>query len=97
MIAVFTKRLGTPVDGFQSGTDEEIHRALEQKKPVAVFLNRQKSELPSGKDLEQYKMLEDYLTNLKKKCLYKEFRSPDDRRREITAWLNYQVTQLKEA
>lgn len=95
LIAVFTKRLGTPVDGFQSGTDEEIHRALEQKKPVAVFLDRQKSELPVGKDLKQYNMLEEYLTNLKKKCLCIEFSSPEECRNKITDWLDYQAKLLK--
>lgn len=58
LIALFKTKLGTPIDGYESGTAEEIEYHREQGKPVMLYFYD--GTLPGDVDLEEVQRLRDY-------------------------------------
>lgn len=94
LIAVFGNSLGSPVDGFESGTVAEIETFYKEKKSgVGVFfINR-----ATGNDIlpdKEYLRVKNYQTKLQneKRGLYKPYSQ-----QEIMAFLNREVSSLKSA
>lgn len=62
-VALFGTRLGTPVDGYPSGTVAEIQLVMQQGKPVSVFFSEEEV-VPSKIEPEQLKRLQEYRQSL---------------------------------
>lgn len=86
-IVVFTGKLGTPTDNFESGTVEEIERLFQAGKQVAVFVNRL-SMPDAGVDQAKDKLkLEEFLESIRTKCFYKEYSTLEELTQSINALL----------
>ena len=84
VIACFWTRLGSPTEHAESGTVEEIERAIKAGKPVLVYFSNQ-PVMPGSIDADEYKRLESFRDDLKKRGLYGEFTTPEELRRKVAA------------
>lgn len=93
-IVVFTGKLGTPTENFESGTVEEIERLFEEGKQVAIFVNR--ISIPAeGVSSAQAKLrLEEYLESVQSKCFYKDYSSLEELTQSVNTLL--QSNAMKE-
>lgn len=92
LIAVFGKSLGSPVDGFESGTISEIEKFYKEKKSgVGVFFMKIPSKI-STSDAGAYCKVENYRKKLEteKRGLYKSYNDE-----EIKRFLTKEVNRLK--
>lgn len=66
LIAIFRARLGTPIDGYESGTAKEILTALKEGKQVFVYTSQNDQIVADAvkTDLEQYSKLQNFLKRL---------------------------------
>ncbi len=66
LIAIFRTRLGTPVDGYESGTAKEIATALDEGKQVFVYASQNDRVIAEAvrSDLDQYSKLQNFLKQL---------------------------------
>lgn len=78
-LVIFSDRIGTPTKSHTSGTVEEIERLHEQGKRVAILRNRYARQPPRGTDGAQQTLeLEQYLTMIRDRALYREYGSLDE-------------------
>lgn len=76
-IAIFWTRFGTTTDEFESGTEEEITRLIEQNKQVFLYFSQIPVQ-PNKIDLEQYKKIENFKNQYSDKGLYYEYNDIDE-------------------
>lgn len=86
-IVVFSGRLGTQTENFESGTVEEIERLVQAGKQVAVFVNRVPSTSSGVHEAEEKLRLEKYLESIQNKCLYRQYTDTDELTQSINALL----------
>ncbi|WP_404336604.1 DUF4062 domain-containing protein [Planococcus rifietoensis] len=77
LIGVFWTRLGTPTNGYSSGTVEEIEKHLESEKPAMLYFSSQPVAMNSV-DLEQYSELKKFQSSCQSRGLYEEYDSHGD-------------------
>ena len=76
LIAIFWTRLGTPTEGFASGTVEEIAYHLNANKPVMLYFCDR--DIPMNTDRVQLEKLKEYRKSVENKALYHTFKRPAD-------------------
>ena len=69
VVAAFWTRLGTPTSSAESGTVEEIEKAVEASKPVLVYFS-QRPVVPESIDAQEYARLIAWREELKRRALY---------------------------
>jgi len=77
VVAVFRSRFGSPTGVAQSGTEEEIKRAIARDKLVMVYFYTVNSNESTG-ELEQFAQIERLKRELQSQGLYGVFRSASD-------------------
>jgi hypothetical protein len=92
VFAVFNHRLGTVTPRAVSGTAEEMARAVSAGKLVHVYFGEKK--LPYDADLEQFRALREFRTDVEKLGLVATFRTEGSLRDEIFKALDYDVPEL---
>lgn len=92
-IVVFTGKLGTPTENFDSGTVEEIERMYTAGKQVAVFVNRISSSANGIDQARDRLRLEEFLESIRNRCFYREYSSTEELSQYINVLL--QTTALK--
>lgn len=68
-VALLGVRFGTPTDNYDSGTEEEIEKMLEQNKQVFLYFV-ERSVDPSRIDLDQYKKVQEFRKKYADKGVY---------------------------
>lgn len=76
LIAIFWTRLGTPTEGFASGTVEEIEYHLKANKPVMLYFCDR--DIPMDTDRTQLEKLKEYRKSVEDKALYHTFKRAAD-------------------
>lgn len=92
-IALFKARIGTPVDGYASGTVAEIELSLEQGKPCSLYFSHVKID-PSEINLEQYASLQKYEKSCRDKGLHGSYATIIELRKHIRKHIPARVLQL---
>lgn len=77
LIGVFWTRLGTPTEGFDSGTVEEIERVARRTSQVLIYFSRRHLD-PDSVDTRQIAALRGFKEGLKSRGLIEEFSSGND-------------------
>lgn len=78
-VALLGIRFGTPTDNYDSGTEEEIEKMLEQHKQVFLYF-MERSVDPSKIDLEQYKKVQEFRNKYTDKGVYEVVKSAEELR-----------------
>jgi hypothetical protein len=91
LIGVFWTRLGTPTGIADSGTQEEIQRFLDTKKPVMLYFSERPIR-PNDVDFEQYGRLKEYRSRCEKHGLVRSYAEVAEfgrmLRDQLTLWLH---------
>ena len=74
VVGLFWTRFGSPTGVAKSGTEEEILRAVKQKKPLMLYFS-EKPVNPSKVDVAQYGQVIQFKDKHKDKALYRLFDS----------------------
>jgi len=74
LVAVFWTRLGTPTDGYPSGTVEEIEEHIAADKPVMIYFSGAPVH-PDSVDSKQYEALVAFRESCKTRALYETYDS----------------------
>jgi hypothetical protein len=93
LIAIFWHRLGTATGEAESGTVEEIDRAVDNGAYVAV-LHCGRGVSPDVIDPTQVEALNGYLASIRQKSLIFDYQDVAELRERVDAVLNRSVTQL---
>jgi len=76
VVAVFESRLGTPIHGYESGTDEEIRIASDNgNRHIWVYFSQNGSDVAAPEERER---LEKYKQTIGKLCFYSDFTDESD-------------------
>ena len=67
VIAIFWSRFGTPTGEAASGTEEEIQRAIKQKKPLLLYFS---SRPPPGQKRVEHSRIEKFKQQFGQRALY---------------------------
>lgn len=96
IICIFGNRMGTPTKLYDSGTAEEMLKAINNDKQVFLYFSDTPVS-PSDIDLEQRKQVTSFRTKVEEMeiALYKTYNSLDDFKAIITKDLNLFFLQLK--
>lgn len=78
-VALLGIRFGTPTDNYDSGTEEEIEKMLEQGKQVFLYFVERNVD-PSKIDLEQYKKVQEFKKKYADKGVYTIVKSVEELR-----------------
>ncbi len=78
-VALLGIRFGTPTDNYDSGTEEEIEKMLEQDKQVFLYFVERNVD-PSKIDLDQYKKVQEFKKKYTDKGVYTVVKSADELR-----------------
>lgn len=78
-VALLGIRFGTPTDNYDSGTEEEIEKMLEQHKQVFLYFMERSVE-PSKIDFEQYKKVQEFRNKYTDKGVYEVVKSAEELR-----------------
>jgi hypothetical protein len=89
VIGAFWTRLGTPTGDAESGTAEEISRAVAAGKPVMLYFSRSKVDLETV-DLDEYRKLQEFKNRILSRGLIQIYSSLADFR-EMLAKRNHSV------
>lgn len=92
-IGVFWTRLGSPTGVSESGTAEEIEWFIENKKPVMIYFSSRNIN-PTKLDLEQYKLLTEFQSKLRKIGLTGSYENLSDFREQLLRQLTINVRKL---
>lgn len=79
VIAVFTKKIGTPVDGARSGTIAEIENTVQESKVCSIFINEM-----HGKERDSE--IDDYINN--GHGLYTKFENEGQLEHALFSWFD---------
>lgn len=82
VVGIFRHRLGTPTDGFASGTADEILTHVDSNRPAMVYFSNE--PLPRDADLEEFKNLNAFRTQLQLKGLMGDFDDPHSFGRKLS-------------
>lgn len=83
-VAIFKSRFGSPTENYQSGTEEEITRSLQQGKTVHLFFfEGQASVDDSDEALLQRKRLREFRETIRSKVYYEQFQDANDFERKL--------------
>jgi hypothetical protein len=77
VVALFWQRFGAPTGVAQSGTEEEICRAIKRRVPVMLYFST-KNARRSPVDPVQYQRVLRFKNRHRKKGLYKTFQTPEE-------------------
>lgn len=75
-IALFWSKLGSPTPGYESGTVEEVERAIARGQPVLVYFCDR--SLPRNTDARQLGALREYQESIRDRVKWGNFESPDN-------------------
>lgn len=91
LIAMFWSRMGTPTEGFASGTLEEIQQHMDAGKPVMFYFCEK--PLPGTVDVEQLQLLREYKKEIERNRsgLYHTFKSRSDLKSKLMDHLRTMV------
>ena len=78
-VALLGIRFGTPTDNYDSGTEEEIEKMLEQDKQVFLYFVERNVD-PSMMDLDQYKKVQEFKKKYTDKGVYTVVKSAEELR-----------------
>ncbi len=78
-VALLGIRFGTPTDNYDSGTEEEIEKMLEQNKQVFLYFVERNVD-PSKMDLDQYKKVQEFKSKYTDKGVYTVVKSAEELR-----------------
>lgn len=78
-VALLGIRFGTPTDNYDSGTEEEIEKMLEQNKQVFLYFVERNVD-PSKIDLDQYKKVQEFKKKYTDKGVYTVVKSAEELR-----------------
>ena len=78
-VALLGVRFGTPTDNYDSGTEEEIEKMLEQNKQVFLYFV-ERSVDPSRIDLDQYKKVQEFRKKYADKGVYTVVKTAEELR-----------------
>ena len=78
-VALLGIRFGTPTDNYDSGTEEEIEKMLEQHKQVFLYFVERSID-PSKIDLEQYKKVQEFRNKYTDKGVYEVVKGAEELR-----------------
>ena len=78
-VALLGIRFGTPTDNYDSGTEEEIEKMLEQDKQVFLYFVERNID-PSKIDLDQYKKVQEFKKKYTDKGVYTVVKSAEELR-----------------
>ncbi len=78
-VALLGIRFGTPTDNYDSGTEEEIVKMLEQNKQVFLYFVERNVD-PSKIDLDQYKKVQEFKDKYSDKGVYTVIKSAEELR-----------------
>lgn len=78
-VALLGIRFGTPTDNYDSGTEEEIEKMLEQDKQVFLYFVERNVD-PSKIDLDQYKKVQEFKKKYTDKGVYTVVKSAEELR-----------------
>ena len=92
LLGVFWTRIGTPTGLAASGTAEEIDQLVRMGKPVMLYFSEQ--NLPHNHDPEQFRLLNEYRTQLRNAGIQSSFKTPDELRRSASRDLARLVNDL---
>lgn len=90
LICIFWTNLGTPTEGFESGTVEEIIKFHEAGNPVAIYFSNKL--IPLDHDPKQLKKLKEFEKRLQKNALIGYFKSTN----ELKTLLNQHLSNIVE-
>ncbi|MTF40341.1 hypothetical protein [Cyanobacterium aponinum] len=93
LIGVFWTRIGTPTPEAQSGTVEEIERALAEGKRCMVYFS-DKAIPPSTMNNEQYERLKQYKQDLNKRGLTSQYKDTDDFKEQVSDHISKVVKEI---
>lgn len=93
LVAVFWTRLGTPTGVAESGTAEEIERFLDADKPVLAYFC--KRALPQKHDKEQWRRLEVFRDEVRKRGLVGEYSGSAELSRQLVRHLSATIDRLR--
>ena len=80
VVAIFWSRFGTPTGRAASGTEEEIQRAIKQKKPVLVYFSAR--PMPGEKPIE-HSRIEKFKRQFGQRALYWVYSDIDSFEKEL--------------
>lgn len=92
-VALLGIRFGTPTDNYDSGTEEEIEKMLEQDKQVFLYFV-ERSVDPSKIDFEQYKKVQAFKEKYTDRGLYTVVKSAEELRAEFQNALSLYFIKL---
>lgn len=92
IIAIFGSRLGTETASFDSGTVEEVERALRQEKPVHLYFSS--APLPSTVDTVQLEALREFKASMLNRGLLGEYATLTELNMEVWKALDHDIDQI---
>lgn len=92
-VALLGIRFGTPTDNYDSGTEEEIEKMLEQDKQVFLYFVERNVD-PGNIDLEQYNKVKDFKQKYTDKGVYTIVKSGEELRSEFQNALSLYFIKL---
>ena len=97
LIAIFWSKIGTPTPTAKSGTIEEIREFIKIKGPSRVmiyFCIRPLQVSPGDLEPEEIQAVNDFKSEMRTQCFYKEFESTDQFEARLYPDLDIKVNQL---
>lgn len=92
-VALLGTRFGTPTENYDSGTEEEIEKMLEQNKQVFLYFV-ERSVDPSKIELEQYKKVQEFRSKYIDKGVYTVVKNAEELRAEFQNALSLYFIKL---
>ncbi|MCX6855625.1 MAG: hypothetical protein NTV80_12060 [Verrucomicrobia bacterium] len=96
LVAIFWGRFGTPTGKAKSGTQEEVLRAIKQKKRVLLYFSDLESPLQVA-DENQYKKVQQFRRDISDKGVYWTFKSRREFEQLFSIHLGRTLEELKSA
>lgn len=93
IVAIFWRRLGTPTGMHDSGTVEEVNRAMARGIPVMLYFSDIEDTRPI-QDSDQWDMLQAFRAKALVSGLPRTFRSRDDFRKRLGDHLHMKILEL---
>jgi hypothetical protein len=93
VVAIFWSRFGTPTGRAGSGTEEEIMRAIKQKKPVLVYFSTR--PVPGQKPVE-HSRIEKFKRRFGQRALYGQYSEIESFTKELRNHLALTMHELLE-
>lgn len=92
-VALLGARFGTPTDNYDSGTEEEIEKMIEEGKQVFLYFIDRPTE-PSKMDLAQYQKVKEFKNKYADKGLYRVVKNSEELRSHFQNDLTLYFIQL---